>query len=63
MGQIKKDSRGFSVSYCVVKPPFYKVPVSKLKIRGVCDSFVYTENCTGKSPFIEKVVEITYHLK
>ena len=45
MGQIKKDSWHFSVSCCVVKPPFCILSTSsshrlpKLKIRGVCHSF------------------------
>ena len=44
MGHIKKDSRRFSVSRCVVKPPFCILSTSsshrlpKLQIRGVCHS-------------------------
>ena len=44
MGHIKKNSRHFSVSCCVVKLPFCIVSTSssqrlpKLKIRGVCHS-------------------------
>ena len=44
------------------RPAFYILSSSsshrlpKLKISGVCDSFVYTGNCMAKSPFIKKVV-------
>ena len=44
MGHIKKDLRRFSVSCCVVKPPFCILSTSsshrlpKLKICGVCNS-------------------------
>ena len=40
-----------------------KRQVQKLQICGICDNFVYTENCMGKSPFIKKSRVNNYHLK